>query len=70
MTAKEGKAKLNTFTFTDTLPTFLNASSSSGDIFKHEMHIVYKLGGVKQFQQLFNNSQLKLQLQPETLFSI
>jgi len=34
------------------------------------MCIVYKLGGVKQFQQLFNASQLKLQLQPETLLSI
>lgn len=70
MTTKEGKAKLSTLTFADTLPTFLNASSLSGEIFKHKMHIVYKLDGVKQFQQLFKASQLKLQLQPETLFTI
>lgn len=70
VTTKEQKAKLNTFTFTNTLPAFLNASSWSSDIFKHKMHIVYQLGRVQQFQQLFNASQIKLQLQLETWFVI
>lgn len=59
------RSQKGTLTLRYTLPNFFNDTSSS-DILKQKVHIVYKLDGFKQFQQLLRAFQLKLQLQSET----